>query len=80
MKQACKQHDQANLWCLPLLGGLAVLGLCGLVDPVKVTIAFTWCVSTAAACAHQFVQTGRAGRASAQWCPPGCSTAGPLVG
>lgn len=42
MKRPCHLHDQANLFLLPILGSLAILGLLGFVDPVKVTLAFTW--------------------------------------
>lgn len=42
MKRATILHDQANLFLLPILGCATALGLFGYVDPVKVTILFTW--------------------------------------
>lgn len=42
MKAACQRHDQANLLLLPVLGALAVGGLLGYVDALRVTTAFAW--------------------------------------
>lgn len=42
MKRACMIHDQVNLILLPILGIATAAGLLGYVDPVKVTILFTW--------------------------------------
>ncbi len=39
---ACQLHDRVNLVALPILGGLALLGLLRLYDPTKVSPGPLW--------------------------------------